>query len=122
MLHGKDSKVPAAIEFVPPILVHIIEHASVTVSAHVDQGAPAEIVEEGGHLFLIRQQVVQDALPLENHNIFSVVDERVHQHHVARHGSNVISWLVRGLVSCWLVRCLVASMAYDLVIGEEVCQ
>ena len=94
---------------VPPVPVDIFEHASVPVIAHIHQRTPAELVEEGGHLVLVRQQVVQDALPLENHHIFLRVDQRVHEHDVARYGTyddTVISSL----------------LASDLVVGEEICQ
>lgn len=108
MLHAKGDKMLAATS-VPPVPVDIFEHASVTVIADIHQGASTEPVEEGGHLFLVRQQVVQDALPLENHHIFLRVDQRVHERDVARYGTyddTVISPL----------------LASDLVVGEEICQ
>lgn len=107
MPHAADREVLAA-KPIPPVPVDIFEHASVPVIAHIHQRTPAELVEEGGHLVLVRQQVVQDALPLENRDVFSGVDERVHEHHVACHrsdSSTVVSWF-----------------SLHLIVSEEVCQ
>lgn len=89
MPHAKDGAVLPE-HPVPPVSVHVLEHPRVAVLRHVHQDAPAEIVEEGCHLFLVRQHVVKDALLLQNDDVVSAVYKRVHEHHVTGHDTNII--------------------------------